>query len=129
MIVLPRKLPMLLPAALLVLGAGVVGWDFFQLGRKVPEQVPPENRADLIKVDKAARTLTLLHGAEVLKRYQVSLGPASDGHKSEEGDGDLRDGIGGFQNVAALSLGPPHLSKCRRSGQARQRGVSPAATS
>ena len=129
MIVLPRKLPMLLPAALLVLAAGVVGWDFFQLGRKVPEQVPPENRADLIKVDKAARTLTLLHGSDVLKRYQVSLGPAADGHKSEEGDGrtpegrylvDSKNGRSRFH--LALHISYPNAEDRER---ARQRGVSP----
>ena len=128
MIVLPRKLPMLLPAALLVLAAGVVGWDFFQLGRKVPEQVPPENRADLIKVDKAARTLTLLHGSDVLSATRFrSVRPLTDTNRRKAMVEHLRDGIWWIQNGRsrfhlALHISYPNAEDRER---ARQRGVSP----
>jgi murein L,D-transpeptidase YafK len=92
MIVALRKLPMALMALLFVAGAGMIGWDFLQLGRKVPEPAPPESQADLIKVDKTARTLSLVRGADIIKTYQVSLGGAPDGHKSREGDGRTPEG-------------------------------------
>ena len=87
-----RRLAIALVAMVLVTGAGIMAWDFLQLGRKVPELVAAENRADLIKVDKSARTLTLLRGTEIIKTYRVSLGSAPDGHKSREGDGRTPEG-------------------------------------
>lgn len=71
---------------LLVAGAGIIGWDFLQLGRKIPKLASPENQANLIQLNKTARTLTLLRGSDVIKTYQVSLGGAPVGHKSREGD-------------------------------------------
>lgn len=81
-----RRLAVALVVTVLVTGAAIMVWDFLQLGRKVPELVPATSRADLIKVDKSARTLTLLRGTDVIKTYPVSLGSAPDGHKLREGD-------------------------------------------
>ena len=81
-----RRMAIALVAMVLVTGAGTVVWDFLQLGRKIPELVPAASQADLIKVDKSARTLTLLRGTEIIRTYRVSLGSAPDGHKSREGD-------------------------------------------
>ena len=124
-----RKLTIALLALLFVAGAGVTGWDFLQLGRKVPELVSPENQADLIKVDKIARTLTLLRGVDIIKTYHVSLGGTPDGHKSREGDGrtpegrysiDSRNSRSRFH--LALHISYPNADDRRN---AQQRGVSP----
>jgi murein L,D-transpeptidase YafK len=116
-------------ALLLVAGAGIAGWDFLQLGRKVPKLVSPENQADLIKVDKTARTLTLFRGADVINTYQVSLGGTPNGHKSREGDGRTPEGrysIDSRNSRSRFHLAP-HISypngDDRRSAQ--RRGVSP----
>jgi murein L,D-transpeptidase YafK len=81
-----------LAVLLLVAGIGIVGWDFLQLGRKIPELLPAEDRADLIRVDKTARTLALIRGTTVLKTYQVSLGGSPEEPKSREGDGRTPEG-------------------------------------
>jgi murein L,D-transpeptidase YafK len=123
-----RKLAIAL-LALLVFGAAITGWDFLQLARKIPEPVSAENQADLIKVDKGARTLTLLRGANIIKTYQVSLGTAPDGHKSREGDGrtpegrysiDSRNSRSRFH--LALHISYPNAVDVRN---AQQRRVSP----
>jgi murein L,D-transpeptidase YafK len=114
---------------LLAIGAMAAGWEFLQLGRKIPELVPAESRADLIKVNKTARTLTLLRGTEIIKTYSVSLGGAPSGPKSQEGDGrtpegryliDSRNGRSHFH--LALHISYPNTDD-RMSAQ--QHGVSP----
>jgi len=87
-----RRLTSALLAIFLVVGAGIVIADFLQLGRKIPEPVSAERQADLVQVDKSARTLTLMRGADIIKTYQISLGPAPGGHKSREGDGRTPEG-------------------------------------
>ena len=42
-------------------------------------------KADLVIVDKEARTLRLYKGDAVLKSYRVALGRNPKGHKQEEG--------------------------------------------
>ena len=124
-----RKLSITLLALLLVIGVGVTAWDFLQLGRKIPELVSPENRADLIKVDKRARTLTLLRGTNIIRIYRVSLGATPDGHKSREGDGrtpegqysiDSRNSRSRFH--LALHISYPNVDD---RSSAQQRGVLP----
>jgi murein L,D-transpeptidase YafK len=87
-----RSLAIALAAVLVTAGGGIMAWDFLQLGRKIPEPVSAERQADLIKVDKTARTLTLLRGSNIIKTYQVSLGSAPAGHKAREGDGRTPEG-------------------------------------
>jgi murein L,D-transpeptidase YafK len=91
-LLLPSKSASALLALLLVIGVGLAGWDFLQLGRKIPEPVLPDSQADLVRVDKAARTLTLLRGANIIKTYPVSLGGAPEGQKSREGVDELLKG-------------------------------------
>ena len=124
-----RKLTTTFPALLLIVGAGIMGWDFLQLGRKVPELVSSENQADLIKVDKTARTLTLLRGGSVIKTYRISLGPTPDGHKSQEGDGRTPEGRYFIDSKnsrsrfhLALHISYPNADDRSR---AQRRGVSP----
>jgi len=87
-----RRATITILALLLVAGTGFAAWDFLQLGRKIPELVPPESRADLIRVDKATHKLTLLRGSSILRTYPVSLGRNPDGRKSQEGDGRTPEG-------------------------------------
>ncbi len=79
-------------ALLLVFAAGVMVWDFLQLGREIPQLASPDRRADLVRVEKSARRLTLLRGSDVQKTYQISLGREPYGHKSQEGDGRTPEG-------------------------------------
>src|SRR5262249_46941346 len=86
-------IPILFLCGLLLVGtAACLGWDFFQLSRRVPAPAPAADQADLIKVDKSARTLTLLRGSQVLKTYAVALGSAPIGSKAREGDGRTPEG-------------------------------------
>ncbi len=124
-----RKWPIALLAILLIVGAGMVGWDFLQLGRRIPELASSEGQADLIKVDKVARTLTLLRGANVIKTYQISLGGAPAGHKSREGDGRTPEGRYTIDSKnsrsrfhLALHISYPNADDVK---SAQRRGVSP----
>src|SRR5215471_5854362 len=49
--------------------------------------------ADRVVVAKAARTLTLYRGVEVLKTYKIALGRSPDGPKEQEGDGRTPEGV------------------------------------
>ncbi|OUS19379.1 hypothetical protein A9Q95_13900 [Rhodobacterales bacterium 59_46_T64] len=45
-----------------------------------------------VLVYKQNRTMYLLHHGEVLKKYDIGLGFAPDGHKAQEGDGRTPEG-------------------------------------
>ncbi|MDU8926006.1 L,D-transpeptidase family protein [Alisedimentitalea sp. MJ-SS2] len=51
-----------------------------------PALVAAKQRADAVIVDKPARELMLLRQGKVIRRYDISLGAAPDGHKQQEGD-------------------------------------------
>lgn len=70
-----------------ILLAGVIGWA--HLGA---EPLPEGTRADRVRVHKAARTLELYRGDELLRTYRVALGRHSLGHKQQEGDGRTPEG-------------------------------------
>ena len=55
-----------------------------------PPAVPQQ--ADYVLVEKAARTLWLLHGDRPLRRYRVALGMDPLGPKQMEGDGRTPEG-------------------------------------
>lgn len=114
---------------LLMAGVGIVGWDFLQLGRRIPERAPSENQADLIQVNKATRTLTLFRGTDVIKTYQVALGGAPVGHKSQEGDRRTPEGRyfidsrnSRSHDYLALHISYPNANDRQN---AQRRGVSP----
>src|SRR4029453_17577363 len=50
-------------------------------------------KADRLVIAKAARTLTLYHGARVLRTYTVALGRNPEGPKEQEGDGRTPEGV------------------------------------
>jgi murein L,D-transpeptidase YafK len=97
----------------------VCGWDYFQIGRTVPAMADAGVRATAIVVDKQARKLTLLRNADVLKSFDVALGPTPIGPKQREGDGSKNPRSHGH---LALHISYPSPSDLT---QARQLGVSP----
>jgi murein L,D-transpeptidase YafK len=86
-------------------------------------------KADRIVIVKAARTMTLMSGSEVLKTYKVALGGQPVGTKEREGDHKTPEGI---YSVAAkiehsqfhhgLLISYPNAADRER---ARKRGVKP----
>lgn len=56
------------------------------------EPIPQGVRADLVRVEKAARRLTLWHQGDLLKEYRVALGWNPVGPKEREGDGRTPEG-------------------------------------
>jgi len=73
--------------------AGVVGWDLLQLSRRPPVQLPPEERATAVLIEKGARRMSLMKGGSVYKVYAISLGDDAVGHKQQEGDGRTPEGM------------------------------------
>jgi len=55
--------------------------------------LPAGSVADLVVIDKSARSLTLFRESQSLKTYQVSLGGSPVGHKRQEGDGRTPEGV------------------------------------
>jgi murein L,D-transpeptidase YafK len=124
-----RRLVILAIACLVVIGAGLVAWDWLKPGRKVPAPVPPEQRANAILVEKQARRLTLLRDSKPLKTYAVSLGGDPIGHKQQEGDSRTPEGryLIDFKNERSrfhLSMRVSYPSSDDRES-ARKRGVPP----
>ena len=58
-----------------------------------PAILPPELRADLVRIEKAARRLTLLRDGAPIAVYAIALGFAPSGDKREEGDGRTPEGV------------------------------------
>jgi murein L,D-transpeptidase YafK len=107
----------------------IVGWDLIKPARRIPQPVPPEQRANAILVEKQARRMTLMRDGKALKAYDVSLGGDPIGHKQQEGDSRTPEGryIIDFKNERSrfhLSMRVSYPdSKDRES--ARKRGVPP----
>jgi murein L,D-transpeptidase YafK len=115
----------LLGAATLAFAA----WDALKLGRRPPQLVQNDERANAIVVEKAARRLTLRRDDRVLQTYEVSLGSDPIGHKQREGDGRTPEGRYAidFKNPRsrfhlALRISYPDASD---RDSARRRGVPP----
>jgi len=56
------------------------------------DPLPEGTVADRVLVRKAARTLSLFRGDELLRSYHVALGKHPVGHKQQEGDGRTPEG-------------------------------------
>ncbi len=94
-----------------------------------PVMATPDKQADMIVVNKGARTLTLLQNGTPIRVYKVSLGARPEGHKSQEGDERTPEGTylidwRNANSIAHLSL---HISYPNEADadQAAARGVSP----
>ena len=112
---------------LLILCAGLSSALYW--AHRDPFPLPLGTKADRILVDKAARRLTLFHGAKALKHYAVALGRSPIGPKQREGDGrtpegayfiDRRKSNSAFHR--ALHVSYPSVSD---STQAADKGFSP----
>ena len=57
-----------------------------------PPPLPDDAKADLIIVEKARHTLTLIRDGKPLRRYAVSLGTGGLAKKTEEGDNRTPEG-------------------------------------
>lgn len=142
--------PLALAAVLAAAFVGIVGYDYFKIGRTMlPEagkpqasgpQMPPApsapsppeslpSRADRIVVDKKDRRLTLYANGQPFRTYQVALGGNPVGHKRQEGDRRTPEGryIIDFANKKsayhlALRISYPNTAD-RASAAAR--GVAP----
>jgi murein L,D-transpeptidase YafK len=53
---------------------------------------PPAKKADVIIIDKSARTMKLMQGSNVLKTYKVALSREPVGAKEREGDHKVPEG-------------------------------------
>jgi murein L,D-transpeptidase YafK len=78
-------------------------YDFLKLGRVPPALKLADERADLIRIDKAARRMDVLRGDRVLKTYRISLGGNPAGDKVMEGDRRTPEGLYrlDFRNAAS----------------------------
>lgn len=79
--------------ALLALSIGAILGLLDRAEADVPPLVPVSERADRVVVEKAARTLTLMRGADVIATYDVALGFSPEGAKLREGDGKTPEGL------------------------------------
>ena len=115
---------------LLILGvllflATALAWALLR-ARQEKTALAPNAVANLVRVEKAARRLTLLHDATVLKTYRVALGKAPLGAKSQEGDQrtpegcyviDRRKADSDFHRALHVSYpNPDDLAQAARSG-------------
>jgi murein L,D-transpeptidase YafK len=67
--------------------AGIIAWAQWSA-----PPLPEGAHADRVIVKKAAHSLALYRGAELLRSYRVSLGPEPHGPKQREGDGRTPEG-------------------------------------
>ena len=74
-------------ASLLAVG-GIIAWSAYS-----PEPLPEGTRADRVVVKKAAHTLALYRGSELLRSYRVALGREPRDPKQREGDGRTPEGV------------------------------------
>ena len=58
-----------------------------------PPMVALPDRVDHILVEKSARRMSLLHGGEVVRTYDIALGFSPEGDKDREGDGRTPEGL------------------------------------
>jgi murein L,D-transpeptidase YafK len=86
-------------------------------------------RADLVIVEKSARRLHLMRGAQRLRSYEISLGSEPEGHKLREGDNRTPEGdyVLDWRNEDSAYFMSIHISypNQRDLRLARERGVDP----
>jgi len=93
------------------------------------DALPPDTKADLVKIKKSERRLTLYKDDRVIKSYHVALGRNPDGHKEREGDRRTPEGMYHIDSRKpdsafhrALHISYPNM---RDVEAAKQKGVSP----
>ncbi|MCO5055803.1 L,D-transpeptidase family protein [Thermomonas sp.] len=90
---------------------------------------PQAVRVGLVRVDKAARTLSLIGNGVVLHRFSIRLGGAPIGHKQREGDRRTPEGryLLDFRKADSAFYRAIHVSYPNRQDRANARrlGVPP----
>ncbi len=71
---------------------GLIAWNFAGIGRRAPQIARTDVNATSILVEKGPRRLTLFHGNEPIRTYEVSIGRNPVGHKQREGDSRTPEG-------------------------------------
>jgi murein L,D-transpeptidase YafK len=120
-----RTILALFGGAAAALAAGVLLWA----NHPDAPPLPPDARADLVRVDKSERTLALLRRGRTLKTYRVSLGGSPAGHKRREGDERTPEGryVMDYRNPNSAAHRSLHVSYPDSADVARARaeGVPP----
>ena len=88
-----RRTKAVLIAALLLCLAAVFVWRQYGLVPAPPPRVPLTGVIDRIVIDKSDRLLTVYRAGEALRSYDVALGFAPEGDKTQEGDGRTPEGL------------------------------------
>jgi murein L,D-transpeptidase YafK len=92
-------------------------------------QHQPLQKADKVLILKKAHTLQLLQKGQVIKTYQVALGPHIEGAKQQEGDGKTPEGTYkiDYRNAHSAFYKSLHISypNPQDIAAAKVRGVSP----
>ena len=113
--------------AALLLAASAVVADSAMDARPARDDDPW--RADFVVVEKSARKLHLMRGAQRLRSYDISLDSEPLGHKIREGDNRTPEGdyVLDWRNEDSAYFMSIHISYPNRSdlGLARERGVNP----
>ncbi|WAC08753.1 MAG: L,D-transpeptidase family protein [Thermodesulfobacteriota bacterium] len=93
------------------------------------KQSPPARQIDLVVVEKAKRKLFLLSEGNIIRTYQVALGPYPEGHKLQKDDGKTPEGLyvidgRNYQSCyhRSLHISYPSQADIQRANQA---GVNP----
>jgi murein L,D-transpeptidase YafK len=77
----------MLVSAALLLAAGSVIAALIRFEKDIPPLLARTlPKAEMVRVEKQARRLSLIRGGEVYRSYRVSLGGEPVGHKQREGD-------------------------------------------
>ena len=123
-----RRIVRLLTIALLIVAAVAV-WRHYGPRPPAPPLAPLTQRIDLIEVDKSERRLTVYKDGEALRSYEIALGFAPDGDKTQQGDGRTPEGEFVIdrrnpQSAFHLSLGIDYPQAEDRA-RAAEMGVSP----
>lgn len=94
-----------------------------------PQPRAQSAQVDLVRVDKAARTLSLIGNGVVLHRFSIRLGGTPVGHKQREGDRRTPEGryVLDFKKADSSFYRAIHISypNAADRANARRLGVSP----
>lgn len=119
---------------LVLIALPVMAFGYTQVMIRTGSGTPPPmaaevERADMVRVVKAARRLELLRGDEVIRSYEVSLGAAPEGHKLREGDERTPEGryVIDWRNDSSIAHLSLHISypNAEDTARAAAEGVSP----
>lgn len=90
---------------------------------------PPEQKVDLVRVEKSQRQLQLIGAGKILRSYGIALGGSPVGHKQQEGDERTPEGryVLDWRNPNSVAHRSIHISYPNADdiAAAKSRGVDP----